>query len=107
MKKIALFLLAVVVLFTACEGPTANVNITVKPSALTLKVGESSRIAVSVDPAGDYEFEWKSLNANVATVSNGVVTGVATGSSTITASITVDGTNYTDTCTGTVVNPTA
>lgn len=83
MKKIALFLLAVVVLFTACEGPTADVNITVKPSSMTLKVGESSRIAVSVDPAGDYEFEWKSLNANVATVSNGVVTGVAIGETTI------------------------
>ncbi|MBO5729131.1 MAG: Ig-like domain-containing protein [Paludibacteraceae bacterium] len=89
MKKIALFLLAVLVLFTACDGGSgvSKVEITVKPSQLTLKVGESSRIAVSVAPAGDYEFEWKSLDSNVATVNNGVVTAVAIGETSIEVNI--------------------
>ncbi len=87
MKKIALFFAAVLVLFTACNTTTGDVAITVKPANLTLKVGESSRIAVSVDPAGDYEFEWKSVDEKVATVANGVVTGVAIGETTIEVNI--------------------
>jgi hypothetical protein len=84
MKKIALFLLAVVTLFTACNGPVANVSITVKPATMQLKVGETKRISVSVEPATEVEFEWKSLNESVATVDNkGIVTGVAVGETTI------------------------
>lgn len=87
MKKIALFLVAVVTLLTACDGGVGNVTMTVKPSNLQLKVGETSRIAVSVTPTGNYEFEWKSLNEEVATVANGVVTGVAIGNTTVEVNI--------------------
>ena len=87
MKKIALFLVAVAALFTACNTTTGDVTITVKPANMTLKVGESSRISVSADPAGQYEFEWNSTNESVATVANGVVTGVAVGEATIKVNI--------------------
>ena len=42
---------------------------------------------------------WSSSSTTYATVANGVVTGEAEGSAIITASITVDGVNYSDTCT--------
>lgn len=42
---------------------------------------------------------WSSSDDTVATVANGVVTGVAEGSAIITAKITVEGVDYTDTCT--------
>jgi hypothetical protein len=42
---------------------------------------------------------WTSSSDSVATVSSGVVTGVDEGSAIITAMITVDGVEYTDTCT--------
>lgn len=87
MKKIALFLVAVVALFTACTEKTSDATLTVKPAELTIKVGETARIAVSVEPAGDYEFEWKSANESIATVENGIVTGVAKGETTIDVNI--------------------
>lgn len=86
MKKIALFLLAVVTLFTACTEvtKTPDVALTVKPTEMQLKVGETKRISVSVEPAAEVEFEWKSLNDAVATVdAKGIVTGVAVGETTI------------------------
>lgn len=46
---------------------------------------------------------WDSSDDEAATVDDGVVTGVAVGSAIITASITVDGVEYNDTCTVTVV----
>lgn len=45
---------------------------------------------------------WTSSDDTKASVVNGTVTGEAEGSATITAKITVDGTDYTDTCTVTV-----
>lgn len=45
---------------------------------------------------------WTSSDDTKAYVVNGTVTGEAEGSATITAKITVDGTDYTDTCTVTV-----
>ena len=87
MKKIALFLLAVVTLFTACTERTGDVSLSVKPAVMTLKVGESSRISVSVEPAADYVFEWRSADEKVATVADGVVTGVAIGETTVEVNI--------------------
>ena len=89
MKKIALFFAAVIVLFAACDGQSGagDAVLTVKPSELTLKIGETARISVSATPAGSYEYEWKSADEKVATVANGVVTAVAIGNTTISVNI--------------------
>lgn len=62
--------------------------------------GETTLLATTV-PA-TVEVTWSSSDDTVATVEGGVVTGVAEGEAVITASITVDGVEYTDTCTVTV-----
>lgn len=67
----------------------------------TVNVGSTVTLTASTTPAGQ-TVTWTSGTTAKATVSGGTVTGVAAGSSIITASITVDGVEYTDTCTVTV-----
>lgn len=79
-------------------------GVTVIPSAITLDPGDTFALSASVVPR-TAEITWSSSAETYATVdSAGVVTAVATGSATITATITVDGTDYTDTCTVTVAS---
>lgn len=79
-------------------------GVTVLPSAITLDPGDTFALATSVVPR-TAEITWSSSADTYATVdSAGIVTAVATGSATITATITVDGTDYTDTCTVTVAS---
>lgn len=86
---------------------TVTPSVSVVPSNASVEAGSTIQLDAIVVPAGT-AVSWTSGTVAKATVdSNGVVTGEAAGSSTITATITVDGTNYTDTCTITVVNPTA
>lgn len=82
-------------------------SVSVVPSNAAVAVGETLQLQAVTYPANAI-VTWTSSATTYATVdSNGLVEGKAAGSSTITASITVDGTNYTDTCTITVPTPSA
>ena len=67
-------------------------GITLNPSSITLKVGESQTITADVTPqnATDKNVIWKCSNPEVVSVNNGFVTGLNPGSVTITAT-TVNG----------------
>lgn len=90
---------------------TCHVKVTVMPEAISfdieqsqILVGESLTITPVFTPADATEttLTWSTSDANIATVSNGVVTGVNPGTVTITAT-TVN--NLTATCTVTVKQP--
>ena len=82
-------------------------SVSVVPSNAAVAVGDTLQLQAITYPASA-SVTWTSSATTYATVdSNGLVEGKAAGSSTITASITVDGTNYTDTCTITVPTPSA
>jgi uncharacterized protein YjdB len=67
-----------------------------------LVVGGATGVLTATTAPNDFVVDWSTSNAEVATVSGGVVTAVAAGSATITAKITVDGIDYTATCDVTV-----
>lgn len=82
-------------------------SVSVVPSNAAVAVGDTLQLQAVKYPANAV-VTWTSSATTYATVdSDGLVEGKAAGSSTITASITVDGTNYTDTCTITVPTPSA
>lgn len=110
MKKIALFLMAVVVLFTACGEKTPESveieSLTLNPNNFVLKIGAEKKIKTTVSPATDaiYTVNWKSSNEAVATVdTKGNVVGIAAGEATITA--TIEGTTISATAKVNVVSP--
>ncbi len=79
---------------TACTGNNnpadddiAVTTIKLNKGSLTLEVGASEKLTVSVEPtnATDRTVSWSTSNATVATVSDGTVTAVATGTAVITA----------------------
>lgn len=73
---------------TACHDETKeNVSITMSQKEITLSVGESQKLTVSVTPedAEDKTIEWKSSDNKIATVENGLVKAVAEGETTVTA----------------------
>ncbi|MBL8983099.1 MAG: Ig-like domain-containing protein [Gemmatimonadetes bacterium] len=75
--------------------PAAVVGVTVSPTSLTLKVGESATLGVSVETTGGAGtgVTWSSSSNTVATVSaTGTVTAVAAGNTTVRATSTVDNT---------------
>lgn len=109
MKKIALFLIAIITL-VACgeQTPTGGKieSLTLNPSTLELKVGAEKKIRTSVTPATDevYTVVWESSDETVATVDNkGNVVAVAAGNATITA--TIKDTEISATAAVTVVSP--
>ena len=109
MKKIALFLIAIIAL-VACDGNEQTggkiESMTLNPNQLELKIGAEKKIRTVVKPATDevYTVVWESSDDAVATVDNkGNVLGVAAGSATITA--TIEGTNISATAAVTVVSP--
>ena len=80
-------------------------GVSVTPSTLTLKVGESGQLKATVSPsnATDSSFSWSSNRADVASVdSEGNVTGISVGEALISA-VTNDG-KFSASCTVTV-NP--
>ena len=67
--------------------------------AITLTAGDTETLTAETVPAGE-TVTWSSSSNTYATVtSGGVVSGETAGSAIITATITVNGVNYTDTCT--------
>ena len=79
-------------------GGEATPSVLINTHAVTVKEGANVTLTAGTVPAGE-TVSWSSSDSSVATVSAGVVTGVSEGNAIITASITVDGVNYTDTCT--------
>lgn len=73
----------------------------------TVKVGNTVQLTINEKYPADAAVSWTSgTQANATVSSSGVVTGAQVGTSVITATITVGGTDYTDTCTVTVVSAT-
>lgn len=87
--------------FYSIEGDETP-DITLNKSTLALTVGGNETLQADVIPVGS-TITWTSSSSSVASVnSSGKVTAAGTGTATITAKITVDGVDYTDTCTVTV-----
>lgn len=84
--------------FYSIEG-TDTPYVSLNKSSLELEGMESETLIATVSPVGA-TVTWSSSNTSKATVnSSGVVTaGTSPGTATITAKITVNGTDYTDTC---------
>ena len=88
MKKIIPLLSVFMLLFMACPPKDGEeVAITLSPTTLELKVGETGALTASVTPAQAKiaGVKWSSSNAAVASVSSGTVTGVGEGTAVITA----------------------
>ena len=95
MKKLSLrvFLMALTALLvvcavSACEDPVVEVSsVSVSPTSANLEVGGTVSLTATVSPsnATDKTVIWSSSNANVATVSGGIVKAVGEGTATITA----------------------
>ena len=85
---------------------TPVTSVTLDKTSLTLDVGGSDTLAVTVKPdnATNKAVTWSTSNKNVATVNNGVVTAVGAGTATITAAAS-DGSGKTATCEVTVNGP--
>ena len=90
----------------AVPTPTkAGNHVNILQEAVSVPVGGTVKLTINDKYPADASVSWTSGTQGKATVSSdGTVTGVATGSSVITATITVGGTDYTDTCTVTVVS---
>ena len=77
-------------------------SVSVKPSSLSLKVGETAQLTATVTPvnADNDNVSWSTSDNSVATVADGLVTAVKEGTATITVT-TIDG-GKTATCAVTV-----
>jgi len=103
MKKFSTLLrvaLLATVLMTSCVKPNKVVSIDLNQATLSLEVGQSQTLSVTVLPA-DATVTWTSSNTNVASIANGVVTANAAGTATITAKAG----DKTATCTVSVIIP--
>lgn len=79
---------AAMVAFSCTPEPVAVESVSVNPTTLSMKVGETQTVTATVKPenADDKTVVWSSSDNNVATVDpNGLVSAVASGSATITA----------------------
>ena len=76
--------------------PAAAVeSVTVNPTAVELKEGETATLTATVNPENaNQAIVWTSENEEVATVENGVVTAVAAGTATIKATSATDETKF-------------
>ena len=69
------------------QGEVVVTSVTLNPTSLNIKVGETSSITSAISPASatNKTITWSSSNPSVATVSGGIVKGIKEGSATITA----------------------
>jgi len=80
-------------------GAEPTPSVLINTHAVTVEENDTVTLTAQTIPAGQ-TVTWSSSDSTVASVtSGGVVTGEAEGSAIITATITVNGVNYTDTCT--------
>jgi len=76
-----------VLLFLASCAKDGVTKITLSEISKTLDVGETDTLVAEVSSKGDVNemIEWTSSNANVVTVTDGIITGIAKGNAIITA----------------------
>lgn len=80
-------------------GESALGSVLINTHAVTLAEGDNITLTAQTNPAGE-TVTWSTSSSSIADVtSGGVVSGEGAGSAIITATITVDGVDYTDTCT--------
>lgn len=79
-------------------GSEPTPSVLLDKHSATIEDDDTLTLVAATVPA-DAVVTWSSSDSTVASVSSGVVTGEAAGNAIITASITVDGVEYTDTCT--------
>ena len=112
--KIILFVLPLALLFpliVACtpetppETPISVESVSLNLTSLTLEIGESDTLIATVLPenADDKTVTWTSLNPEIATVSNGLVTAIKEGATSIVVTTTDGG--KTAICTVIVTTP--
>lgn len=82
----------------ALLGGAATPSVLLNTHGTIVNEGDTVTLVATTVPASE-TVTWSTSDGDYATVANGVVNGVAAGSAIITASITVDGVEYTDTCT--------
>lgn len=92
------------VFYSTTGGSVVNPSVTLNTHATSVEVGKTITLRATTVPAGE-TVTWTSSDDTTATVtSGGVVEGVREGDVIITAQISVDGVEYSDTCT-VVVTP--
>ena len=85
MKRLTLLMAAMLLMLAGCKNPeleTVDVDsVSVSPTSLDLKVGESATLTATVKPdnASDKTVSWQSTAPAVAKVENGVVTALSEG----------------------------
>lgn len=87
--------------FYVVDGDSEATSITLDKSSLAVEAGNTATITAITIP-DSATVTWQSLDEDVATVVDGVVTGVAAGSTMIIASFIEDGITYPATCSVTV-----
>lgn len=88
--------------------PVNNAGVTISSSSASISVGSTTTLSATASNSGT--ITWTTSNSSVASLSssstasgaNVTITGVAAGTATITAKATIDGTQYSKTCTVTV-----
>lgn len=80
-------------------GGSSLASVLINTHAVSIVEGDEITLTAETNPAGE-TVTWSSSDSSVASItSGGVVTAEAEGNAIITATITVDGVDYTDTCT--------
>lgn len=87
-----------------CTVKVVKPSISLSKSSHSMWIGDTVTLTGSIDP-GSQSITWSSSNTGVATVSGGKITGVGEGTATITGTITVNGKNYSATCSVTIKKP--
>lgn len=77
-------------------------GITLNKNSINLNIGQTENLTATIMPtnATNQNIRWESLNPNIATVSNGVITGISAGTTTI--KVTTEDGNYMANCQVTV-----
>lgn len=95
MKKLIVLLTAAATIFAACDKTESEIKVTdisLDRETLTLDVGQTWQLTATLTPANatNKRVAWRSSNAAVATVADGLVTAVSEGSANIYA-VSIDG----------------
>lgn len=86
-------------IYIRAGGEEVKPSVLINKHSVTVEAGNTVTLTAETIPSGE-TVTWSSSNSTKASVtSGGVVSGEEAGSAIITATITVDGVNYTDTCT--------
>lgn len=85
-------------IFIKAGGEETKPSVLLDKHSATIEEGDTVKLTATTIPAGE-TITWSTSNSTVADVVGGTVSGEAAGNAIITATITVDGVNYTDTCT--------